>query len=165
MPADNRRMKQQAYHAPRVVGNLALRQEAAAPELRPDIEDEARRRKAEIEKHVMANRLQTRVYSRAQVLIMAAALTLVLAIGAFYLLQLSSYRANRLRVSSLEKQYEELKKDNALLTNICESYIDYEGILEYARSAGMSAPGKQQIVTYQRSNTEYVEKGGEIPNE
>ena len=149
---------------PYTYGNTAL-QPVAVPVKRGTKREFEKEIENRIEEKVLRNRMSTRTYSSLQILIIALALMVILVIGGFYLNQLSGYRAKVNKAASLEEQMLELSKDNALLQNIYESHIDYSGIYEYASSIGMTTPGKQQIITYQRSNEEYVEKDGEIPNE
>lgn len=149
---------------PYTYGNTAL-QPLSLPEKRSGKREFQKDVENRIEEKVLKSRMNTRIYSSLQILIIAAAMIVILVIGGIYLKQLSGYRANVNKAASLEKQVVELTKDNALLKNMYESHIDYSGIFEYASSIGMTTPGKQQIITYQRSNEEYVEKDGEIPNE
>ena len=164
MADETRRNMNRRVDQPYAYGNTAV-QPSYDPEKKQGkraIEREALER---VEEKVRESRLKNRVYSTLQLGIIAFSLACILVIGAFYLLQISSYRSNKNKAASLEKQLQQTVKDNALLENSYESRIDYAGIYEYASGIGMSTPGKQQIITYKRLNEEYVEKDGEIPNE
>ena len=147
-----------------VRGNLAVQ-----PEVKPEVREEERdlRKEAQlkIEERVRENRLEAKAYSRAQLFVIGLALALILLVGVIYLKQVLEVRNKRNEAASLEKQYQQLVRDNALLENSYESHIDYAGIYEYAVGLGMETPKKQQYITYERAEKEYVSKDGEIPNE
>ena len=147
-----------------VRGNLAVE-----PQIGPEIQEEERDLKKEarlkIEARVRENRLEAKAYSRLQLFVIGCALGLILLVGIFYLRQVLEVRNKRNEAAALEKQYQQLVRDNALLENSYESHIDYEGIYEYVAGLGMETPKKQQIITYERPEKEYVSKGGEIPDE
>ena len=147
-----------------VRGSLAVQ-----PEVRPEVQEEERDLRKEarlkIEERVRENRLEAKAYSRTQLLVIGCALALILLAGVIYLQQVLEVRNKRNEAASLEKQYQQLVRDNALLENSYESHIDYAGIYEYAVGLGMETPKKQQYITYERADKEYVAKDGEIPDE
>ena len=145
-------------------GNLAVQ-----PEIQPEIQEEERDLRKEarlkIEDRVRETRLEAKAYSRLQLVVITCALALILLSGIFYLGQVLEVRNKRNEAAALEKQYQQLVRDNALLENSYESHIDYAGIYEYVVGLGMETPKKQQFITYERSEKEYVSKDGEIPDE
>ena len=145
---------------PYIRNNLAVQ-----PEIEHEQQDPLKVLNRRVESRVEENRLGGKIYTGRQILIAALALALILLTGSFFLMPSLDLRANKMEAARLEKEYQEIVQDNALLKNSCESNIDYNGIYEFALLRGMSAPEKQQILTYKRSNPEYVSKNGEIPNE
>lgn len=99
----------------------------------------------------------------------AAAAVFAVAFAAFawlYMRELFRYRENRLAAEKSAAAYEQLRSENILAANRIESGIDYAAVYDYAVDVlHMTVPMKQQIVYYESTETEYVDRSGEIPDE
>ena len=120
-------------------------------------------------------RIETRVSEKKdvnvgrQILRTAAAAAVILALVALlsaYIMQLSVKRNLRSDITALEREVQDLSRENALLKNQYERSIDYGWLYRYATERlGMQVPEKQQIIRYKTTQNEYVVKSGDIPHE
>ena len=97
----------------------------------------------------------------------AAAVILVLvALFSAYIMQLSVKRNLRSEITELEREVQDLSRENALLRNQFERDIDYNFVYNYATERlGMQVPEKHQVIRYRAQKNEYVVKSGDIPHE
>jgi len=100
------------------------------------------------------------------VLIVVSAIGIVATlIGIYLVLHIENYGLQK-KITSTQQEIITLKKSNTLTTNEIESEVDYDYVYEYATKVyGMCIPQKQNVITYERPDTEYVRVMGEIPRE
>ena len=122
--------------------------------------------RTKVEEKVSEKRAAKRALTFSQGLIITVCAALVLAAAVFYVVGLSRNFEVKAGIGSLKSQIQVLEKENALLEQKIEERTDYEAIRVYAtETLGMRLPEKQQVVTYQRGASDYVEKKADIPNE
>ena len=122
--------------------------------------------RTKVEEKVSAKRAAGKALSFGQGLIITFCAALVLAACVFYVVGLSKTHETKTAIGSLKSRIQSVEKENALLEQKIEERTDYEAIRVYAtETLGMRLPEKQQVVTYERGEADYVEKKAEIPNE
>ena len=144
---------------------------SAAPAYQPETSRRSKQAymngaRAKVEEKVGAKRAARRALTFSQGLIITVCAALVLAAAVFYVVGLSKNHEIKAGIGSLKSQIQVLEKENALLEQKIEERTDYEAIRVYAtQTLGMRLPEKQQVVTYERGASDYVEKKADIPNE
>ncbi len=122
--------------------------------------------RTKVEEKVSAKRAARKALSVGQGLIITLCTALVLAAAVLYVVGLSKTHETRATIGSLKSRIQTVEKENALLEQKIEERTDYEAIRVYAtETLGMRLPEKQQVVTYERGEADYVEKKADIPNE
>ena len=122
--------------------------------------------RAKVEEKVGAKRAAGKALTFGQGLIITVCAALVLAAAVFYVVGLSKNYEVKAGISTLKSEIQVVEKENALLLQKIEEHTDYEAIRVYAtETLGMRLPEKQQVVTYERGASDYVEKKADIPNE
>ncbi|MBP5295499.1 MAG: hypothetical protein J6Y95_07275 [Lachnospiraceae bacterium] len=122
--------------------------------------------RAKVEERVGAKRAARKALTFSQGLIITVCTALVLAAAVFYVVGLSKTHEVKAGISALKSEIQLMEKENALLEQKIEERTDYEAIRVYAtETLGMRLPQKQQVVSYERGASDYVEKKADIPNE
>lgn len=122
--------------------------------------------RTKVEEKVSAKRAARKALTVGQGLIITLCTALVLAAAVLYVVGLSKTRETKATIGSLKSRIQTIEKENALLEQKIEERTDYEAIRVYAtETLGMRLPEKQQVVTYERGEADYVEKKADIPNE
>ncbi len=111
-------------------------------------------------------RRQQQEYAAEHIILFAAALLAVATLFAVFMIMLSGKYKLSTELEANKTEYQELVRNNALLMDKIDRQTDYAAVYDYAvNQLGMQAPESQQVVYYQRTNTEHVEFRGVIPNE
>ena len=122
--------------------------------------------RTKVEEKVSAKRAVRHALSFSQGLSITVCAALVLAAAVLYVVGISKNHEVKAGIGSLKAQIQALEKENALLEQKIEERTDYEAIRVYATDTlGMRLPEKQQVITYERGASDYVEKKADIPNE
>ena len=151
---------------------LARRQEAerlAEAERRAEMRRRAeeRRRRSEMlerRRHVQRNQEKALSMSRGYVaaLIFAAVVTLFLCVN-YIKLQAAITRTTR-EIASMELRLEQKKSDNDALQTRIDTYLNLDHIKEIAiNELGMVYANKNQILLYDKTESEYVRQHEDVP--
>ncbi|MBR3437504.1 MAG: septum formation initiator family protein [Lachnospiraceae bacterium] len=155
--------------AARAIDRISYR--SAAPAYQPETIRRSKQAyvdgaREKVEEKVGAKRAARRALTFSQGLIITVCTALVLSAAVFYVVGLSKNHEIKAGIGSLKAQIQVLEKENALLEQKIEERTDYEAIRVYAtQTLGMRLPEKQQVVSYERGASDYVEKKADIPNE
>ena len=137
---------------------------AAAPQYEPEKIREAKREylkrsQSTVEEKVISNRLSARNFSKKQIAVFVLCTLAVLCIASFYLIMISHVRSMEQKVDKLRIQYNTLLKENELVRDGIEASVDYAEVYRTAvEDLGMQVPAKNQMIVYDRPETEYVVK-------
>lgn len=155
------RKRQPVSAAPYVDGNTVRKSERYTTELRPErrVQEDYRRSQA-----VRRNRERARHMDGPYVfmLTIAAVITLVLCMN---YLQIQSSITTRIgNIEELELQLEHLRTENDALQIRIDTHIDLDHVYKVAtEELGMVYANKDQILLYDRTESEYVRQYEDIP--
>ncbi|MCD8329473.1 MAG: septum formation initiator family protein [Lachnospiraceae bacterium] len=141
-----------------VDGTTVRREEM--PQAKPEQKQE------EVSRQVRKNREKALHMTAPYVLMLAAAVTVMLAVCCQYLQLQSDIVYGKHTVTSLTSSIEELKAQNDATEDSIEIYTDLEYIYEIATSElGMVYPSEDQIILYDKEESEYVRQYEDIPTD
>lgn len=150
--AEQRRVKQTSYS---YIGDSLARQAEPVREHRPVTKEEIQIRR---------NRERSRSMSPAFVVAMTLVIGITFAICLNYLSIQNEVNRTMRSIASLENTYDTLKKENEALDLSISAYQDYAYIYDVAvNELGMRPAGKDQIVTFDLEESEYVKQYEAIP--
>ena len=90
----------------------------------------------------------------------------LLCAAAVYLMTLSHVRKAEQQVNQMKLQYNVLVKENELTRDAIEASVDLAEVYRVATAElGMQVPQKNQMIVYERPDSEYVVKMASVPTE
>ncbi len=157
-----KQMTQASRPRPRMVveGNTIRREETGG------------QRKKKQEKHSLGHRALRRNRERAQrlnipsLVLLAAASVASVFLCVTYLQVQSNITSSRRNISQLESQLQTLRTDNNALENRIQMMVDLNYIYQVAtEELGMTYPSDDQVIYYEKSESEYVRQYEDIPTD
>ncbi len=126
------------------------------------------RRKAEeeknraIEEEVRQERKGLHEFSLLQIAVIFVSAVFLLGFSCLYVIRLSEHHENVSMLNEQKTTLSALQRQNTLTENRIRESIDYAAVYDTAVSEyHMTVPEKRQIVYYQKTMSEYVERTGE----
>ncbi|MCD8124540.1 MAG: septum formation initiator family protein [Lachnospiraceae bacterium] len=127
---------------------------------------ESEQGREEVSRQVRKNRERALHMTAPYVLMLAAAVVVMLVVCCQYLQLQSDIVYGKHTVTSLTSSIEELKTQNDATEDSIEIYTDLEYIYEVATSElGMVYPSDNQIILYDKEESEYVRQYEDIPTD
>ena len=112
------------------------------------------------------NREKALQISVPYLLLLAAATVAVVAICVSYLKVQSSITAHQSAVGKLESQLSTLRTNNSALESRIDAYVDLDYIFQVAtEELGMTYASDDQVIYYDKSESEYVRQYEDIPTD
>ncbi len=125
-----------------------------------------RRTQGEVENRVLSNRLSARNFTKAQIVVLTMCTAAVLCVTAIYLMMISQVRKAEQQVNKMKLEYNMLVKENELTRDSIEASVDLAEVYRVATAElGMQVPQKNQMIVYDRPDSEYVVKVASMPTE
>ena len=102
--------------------------------------------------------------NRFSLVVLSVAAVFCLAICCNYLRVQSSVTSKMRRIESMESKVEKLKNENDALETRINAYVNLENVYEIAtKELGMVYASKEQVITYDKTESEYVRQYEDIP--
>lgn len=153
-----------------IYGSAAVRQAPYYDYELPESIDEGRERREGYEKARRRSESRSRARSSAltinrfSLVVLSVAAVFCLAICCNYLRVQSSVTSKMKRIESMESKVEKLRNENDALETRINVYVNLENIYEVAtKELGMVYASKDQVITYDKTESEYVRQYEDIP--
>ena len=153
-----------------IYGNAALRQAPNYGYELPERLDEGRERADGYERARRRNESRNRAKSSAltinrfSLVVLSVAAVFCLAICCNYLRVQSSVTSKMKRIESMESKVEKLRNENDALETRINVYVNLDNVYEIAtQELGMVYASKDQVITYDKTESEYVRQYEDIP--
>lgn len=160
----NRQLGQTAYRNANYIQGNTVKSAQSAPDIkRRRVHEESRRKNVSAE--TKRNRERETVMNLGYVLFLSVAAIIMFAVCIEYL-QMKVNVTNRTNnIASLEGDLQDLTAENDELENKLNTSVNLEQIKKVAmEELGMVYPTQEQIVTYEDSNSDYINQYENIPD-
>ena len=153
-----------------IYGNTVVKEDPYYEYEQRERADQARQRRESYEKARRRNELRNRNKNSAltinlpSLIILSVAAMLCLAICCNYLKVQSSVTSKMKTIESMESQVEKLKNENDALEAQINTYVNLDNVYRVAtEELGMVYARKDQVITYDKTESEYVRQYEDIP--
>lgn len=150
------------------ISGSAVRKTAAAPVLEPERREREKREYTNAEKaQIRQKKSQILLAHRANMIYtmaVTAVVVVIFGVCSQYLSLQSNVKANAAIVTQLQSKLNQMTVENDEFEMNLNANIDYDAIYNTAiKDLGMVYPSKDQIVTYDAQESEYVKQFADIP--
>jgi cell division protein FtsL len=139
-------------------GSTARQLNTAQPLRRDEETEESREQRKARQKQIRRNNKINLMYT----MVVASVAAVVFFICYQYLNVQAVAKANSDKIIELKSTLNSLKDDNDALESDINASIDYNAL--YVNELGMVYPGKDQVITYNSKESEYVKQYKDVPD-
>ncbi len=142
-------------------GSIARQLNTAQPLRRDEETEESREQRKARQKQIRRNNKINLMYT----MVVASVAAVVFFICYQYLNVQAVAKANSDKIIELKSTLNSLKDDNDALESDINASIDYNALYDTAvNELGMVYPGKDQVITYNSKESEYVKQYKDVPD-
>ena len=153
-----------------IYGNTVVKEDPYYEYEQQERADQARQRRESYEKARRRNEQRSRNKNSAltinlpSLILLSVAAMLCLVICCNYLRVQSSVTSKMKKIESMESQVEKLKNENDALEARINTYVNLDNVYKVAtEELGMVYASKDQVITYDKTESEYVRQYEDIP--